>query len=83
MKNVIFVKEIMEPKKINYNRIKSVLAERNRTSKELAISLGVTEQTVSRWCTNDAQPSIQTLHQIAKFLNVDIRELLVQTKQAK
>lgn len=76
-------RETMATDKINYNRIKSVLAERDRTSKELAKFLKVADQTVSRWCTNDAQPSIQTLYLIAKFLNVDIRELLVQTKPPK
>jgi putative transcriptional regulator len=67
-------------KKILYNRIKSVLAEREKTNGQVAEHLGVRPETVSRWCTNDAQPSIQTLYKIAKFLNVDIRELLVQTK---
>lgn len=67
-------------KKINYNRIKAVLAEENVASKELAKHLDKTESTVSRWCTNDVQPSIEVLYQIAKFLDVDIRELLVSTK---
>ena len=67
--------------KINYNRIKAVLAEKNVSSKDLAKNLGKTESTVSRWCTNDVQPSIEVLYQIAKFLNVDIRELLVSTKE--
>ncbi|MEO2050589.1 MAG: helix-turn-helix transcriptional regulator [Allomuricauda sp.] len=67
-------------KKINYNRIKAVLAEENVASKELAKHLDKTESTVSRWCTNDVQPSVEVLYQIAKFLDVDIRELLVSTK---
>ncbi|WP_422351287.1 helix-turn-helix transcriptional regulator [Flagellimonas sp.] len=66
--------------KINYNRIKAVLAENDVTSKALAKHLDKTEQTVSRWCTNDVQPSVENLYQIAKFLDVDIRELLVSTK---
>ncbi|MBO0321655.1 helix-turn-helix transcriptional regulator [Muricauda sp. CAU 1633] len=66
--------------KINYNRIKAVLAEKNVASKELAKHLDRTESTVSRWCTNDVQPSVEVLYQIAKFLDVDIRELLVSTK---
>ncbi|RUA11948.1 MAG: transcriptional regulator [Flavobacteriia bacterium] len=66
--------------KINYNRIKAVLAEENVASKELAKHLDKTESTVSRWCTNDVQPSVEVLYQIAKFLDVDIRELLVSTK---
>ncbi|WDF57838.1 helix-turn-helix transcriptional regulator [Flavobacterium sp. KACC 22758] len=65
--------------KLKLNRIKVVLVENNRTSKELAIHLGKTVSTVSRWCTNEAQPSIETLYEVAKYLKVDIRELLVST----
>lgn len=66
--------------KVNYNRIKAVLAEKNVSSKELAKHLDKTESTVSRWCTNDVQPSVEVFYLIAKFLEVDIRELFVQTK---
>jgi putative transcriptional regulator len=62
------------------NRIKAVLAEKNVTSRELAAQLDKTETSVSRWCTNDMQPSLETLLEIAKVLDVDIRELLVKTK---
>ena len=65
--------------KLNLNRIKSVLAETNKSSKDLAGHLGKTESTVSRWCTNEVQPSVETLYDISKFLKVDIRELLVST----
>lgn len=68
-------------KKLIINRIKAVLAERGKTSKEIAALLDKTEATVSRWCTNDVQPSLENLHAIAKFLEVDIRELLVSTKK--
>lgn len=64
----------------NLNRIKAVLAEKNVTNRELAAQLGKAETTVSRWCTNDMQPSLETLVEIAKVLDVDIRELLVKTK---
>ncbi len=67
-------------KKILYNRIKAALAENTMTNKELAENLGVAPETVSRWCTNDMQPSIETLYQVAKVLDMDIRELLVKTK---
>ncbi len=65
---------------LNLNRIKVVLVENNRSNKELAKHLGKTVSTVSRWCTNEAQPSIETLYEVAKYLKVDIRELLVSTK---
>jgi putative transcriptional regulator len=66
--------------KRNLNRIKAVLAEKNMTNRELAGELSKAETTVSRWCTNDMQPSLETLYEIAKVLDVDIRELLVKTK---
>ena len=65
--------------KLNLNRIKAVLAEKNKNGKDLAGYLDKTESTVSRWCTNEVQPSVETLYEIAKFLKVDIRELLVST----
>ncbi len=62
------------------NRIKVVLVEQNKTSKWLAGKLGMNESTVSRWCTNNMQPPVDTLSDIAKLLNVDIRDLLSSTK---
>jgi putative transcriptional regulator len=64
---------------IQYNRIKPVLAEKRVTNKKLAEYLKVEPQTVSRWCTNQSQPSIETLYEIARALKVDIRELLIPT----
>ena len=66
--------------KRNYNRIRVVLAEQDRTNKWLAEKVGKNRTTVSRWCTNDMQPSVETLAEIAEILNVDIRELLLPTK---
>jgi transcriptional regulator with XRE-family HTH domain len=63
-----------------YNRIKSVLAEKNITNIDLADALKIAPETVSSWCTNSAQPSIKKLFDIAKFLGVDVRELLISTK---
>lgn len=63
------------------NRLKVVLVERKRTGKWLAEALGKNEATVSRWCTNESQPSLETLFSIAKALDVDVRELLVLTKK--
>lgn len=60
----------------NYNRIKSVLAEQEKTSIWLAEQIGKDKSTVSRWCTNDMQPSIETLFLIAKTLNVSPKDLL-------
>lgn len=63
------------------NRIKILLHEKGKTSKDLAKDLGKAQSTVSRWCTNDAQPSLEMLYEISVYLKVDIRELLVSTKE--
>lgn len=67
-------------KKGHYNRIKVILAEKGVTNKKLAQALQVAQPTVSRWCTNDMQPSIETLYNIAAYLKVDVRDLLVPAK---
>ena len=65
---------------IQLNRIKTLLVDKKKTNKWLAETLSKNEATVSRWCTNENQPSIETLYQIALVLDVDIRELLNKTK---
>ena len=52
-------------KKVHYNRIKAVLAQ----------------STVSHWCTNEMQPSIETLFRIAGYLKMEARDLLVLMKE--
>lgn len=59
------------------NRLKVVLVEQKKTSKWLAETLGKDPATVSKWCTNTSQPSIETFLEIARLLNVDIKVLLV------
>lgn len=63
------------------NRIKSVLAEKGQTNKWLAKQLGKYPTTVSRWCRNEQQPSLETLDEIARILDMDISELLTRTKR--
>jgi len=58
------------------NRIKVVLADKKRTNKWLAEQLGKDPATVSKWCTNSAQPTLENLIEMAKVLEVDIKELL-------
>lgn len=64
----------METKAIN--RLKAVLAEKQVTNKWLAEKMNLSTTTVSRWCTNKAQPSLETLVEIAEILKVDTRELI-------
>ena len=58
------------------NRLKIVLAEKNRKGKWLAEQLGKNEATVSRWCSNTAQPSLEMLVKIASILKVNPRSLI-------
>lgn len=60
----------------DFNRLKVVLAEKKRTNKWLAQKLGKDPATVSKWCTNTAQPSLETLSDIAMSLEVDVKDLL-------
>lgn len=62
------------------NRLKIILAEKNKTNKWLAEKLSKTEVTVSRWVTNEVQPSMETLLEIANVLDVDIKDLLNSSK---
>lgn len=70
----------MAEKKV-YNRIKAVLAEKGKTSNWLAETVGVNVTTVSKWCTNTMQPTVETLFEIAEALEVDVRVLLVSNKE--
>lgn len=60
----------------NLNRIKAVLADKQRTNKWLAEQLGKDPATVSKWCTNSSQPPLETLVNIAKVLEADMNELI-------
>lgn len=62
------------------NRLKVVLVEKEKTSKWLAETLGKDPATVSKWCTNTTQPSIETFLEIARLLGVDIKDLLVESE---
>jgi hypothetical protein len=65
----------------HYQPHKSGSGEQRRTNKWLADTLGKDCTTVSKWCTNTAQPGLETLVKIAECLNVDARELIVPTKK--
>ena len=58
------------------NRIKVVLADKKRTNKWLAEQLGKDPATVSKWCTNSCQPTLETLVKIADLLDVELAELI-------
>ena len=58
------------------NRIKVVLAEKKRTNKWLAETLGKDPATVSKWVTNTSQPSLENLIEIARCLKCEINDLV-------
>ena len=68
------LKKFMETTRIN--RLKIVLAEQNKTEKWLAEQLEKNEATVSRWCSNSSQPSLEMLLKIADVLKIDVRKLI-------
>ena len=65
---------------IQLNRIKTVLVDKKKTNKWLAEQLDKDPATVSKWCTNTAQPGLETLVEIAKVIDVDVKDLLWSTK---
>jgi transcriptional regulator with XRE-family HTH domain len=68
-------------KERKYNRIKAVLAELGVTSSQLSEKIGRNKVSVSRWCTNESQPTLETLYEIAEFLDVSIKDLILDNKK--
>lgn len=58
------------------NRIKAVQTDKDKTNKWLTEQLGKDPATVSKWCTNASQPTLETLLMIAKFLDVEVNDLV-------
>lgn len=58
------------------NRLKEVLKEQQLSQVKLSEMLMVTDVTVSNWCTNKAQPSLEKLYEIAKVLNIKAKDIL-------
>ena len=58
------------------NKLRDVLSEKRVTNRWLANKLGVTPSTVSKWCTNSSQPSLETLIRISDVLEIDYTELI-------
>jgi transcriptional regulator with XRE-family HTH domain len=66
--------------KNNINRIRIVLPEMSIAIKSLAEKMKKSTTTFSSCCSNEMQPSLETLVEIANQLDVDVRELLNPTK---
>jgi putative transcriptional regulator len=67
--------------KIRINRIKSVLADKEISQKDLAKKVRRTPTTITRICNNESQPTLKLLREIALALDVDIKDLLISTKE--
>lgn len=64
------------------NRLKVVLAEKDKTNRWLAEQIGYTEGMVSRWVSNTKQPPLDILYNISLLLKVDIRDLIESNAHA-
>lgn len=75
---IIFVplQQIITDMDKDFNRLKVILAEKKRTNKWLAKQLGKDPTTISKWCTNSSQPTLEILLRIAEVLEVDYTELI-------
>ena len=62
------------------NRIKEVLKQQGRTQTWLSEQIEKSYVVVTNYCNNNAQPSIEVLRKIANILDVDVRILLIPTK---
>lgn len=58
------------------NRLKILLVEKKKTSKWLCEQLGVNSTTVSKWCTNSSQPSIEMIFRMMDVLDADISQII-------
>lgn len=58
------------------NRLKILLAEKKKTNKWLCEQLGVNPTTVSKWCTNSSQPSLEMVLKMMKVLDADINQII-------
>ena len=64
----------------NINRLKVVLVEKGKTGRWLANELGKSNCTVSKWCSNITQPTLPNLDRIAEILDVNVKDLLNDSK---
>lgn len=66
---------------VEMNRIKEVLKEQGRRQTWLAEKIEKSYVVVTNYCNNNTQPSIEVLRKIAEVLDVDVRQLLIPTKE--
>jgi putative transcriptional regulator len=79
MAHVILARAVIHNRRFGCAMSERCLAEKGKTNNWLADQLNMNRTTVSKWCRNEMQPRVETLFQIAKVVEVDVRELLVST----
>ena len=65
---------------LKLNRIKVVMAEKDKTGLWLSEQIGKSNTTVSKYLNQRVQPDIKTLNEIANALDVDVKDLLVSNR---
>lgn len=65
------------------NRIKQVLEEKGIKQKWLAEKLGKSYNMVNGYVQNRQQPRLEVLYEIAKILDVEVKDLLVGLNSGK
>ena len=65
------------------NRIKEVLEEKGIKQTWLAEQLGKSYNIVNGYVQNRQQPRLEVLYEIARILNVEVKELLIEQKDKK
>ena len=68
---------------VTMNRIKEVLKEKGIKQIWLADKLGKSYNMVNGYVQNRQQPRLEVLNDIAEILNVDIKELIISSKEEK
>jgi transcriptional regulator with XRE-family HTH domain len=65
------------------NRIKEVLEDKRIKQTWLAEKLGKSYNMVNGYVRNRQQPRLEILYEIARILDVEVKELLVEQKDIK
>ena len=65
------------------NRIKEVLEEKGIKQKWLAEQLGKSYNIVNGYVQNRQQPRLEVLYEIARILDVEVKDLLIEQKDIK
>ena len=74
---------VAELKNSKMNRIKQIIEEKGVKQIWLAEQLGKSYNMVNSYVQNRRQPSIEDLYRIGKILNIEAKELLIESLENK